>query len=120
MQTRASCASKSSRANEAHVVRRDDRHAAFDGEIERAAADNALRLRARALQLEVVAIAEQREPALERAARIGLAAVEDRAADVAFARAGQRDQDRPAMSAREPAAIDRRDALAAGLPDTSG
>ena len=64
MQTRASCASKSSRAEEAHVVGRDDRHAAARPPDRARRCDVALlALAPGALQLEVVTIAEQREPA---------------------------------------------------------
>ena len=111
MQTRASCASKSSRPDEAHVVGRDDRHAEPDRQLQRARDAVFLARPARALQFEVVAVTEQFEPGLERRARFRSTVAEQRAADVAFARAGQRDQ-ALCRVAIEPRAVQRRAVLA--------
>ena len=76
------------RADEAHVVRGHDRGAVLRRELKRAVDITLLALALRSLQLDVVAIAEQREPAVQSLARLVLATVDERAAEVAFAGAG--------------------------------
>ena len=72
------------RLQEAHVVGRDHRHAALRRQRHGGGDVGLLARPAEALQLDVEAIAEQLEPAIERLLGLALAAVAERAADVAF------------------------------------
>src|SRR5690606_24773754 len=62
--------------DEAHVVRRDDRHCELDRKLERPLDVALLALAPGALQHEVITIPEERQPELERRARVGLPPVE--------------------------------------------
>ena len=96
------------RANEAHVVGRHDRHAVVGRHLQRAVDVALLGFAPRSLQLDVVTVAEQREPAFDGLARLLFAAVHDRATEIAVARAGKGDQPDEVVGA-EPGAIDGRD-----------
>ena len=97
-------------AHEANVVRRNDGHTVFDRESERTPDVALLARLTDALQLEVVAIAEHRKPALEQITRFLIAPAEDGTADIALACRRQRDQSRGVLR-RQPAAIDGRTTL---------
>src|SRR6202030_3574089 len=77
---------------EPHVVGRHHRGAAAAGERERAGNVGLLERPAEALQLEVEATGKQREPRIECALGVGLAGMNQRAADVALGCTGQADQ----------------------------
>ena len=77
---------------EAHVVGRDHGHAARDGEPELSRDALLVPGAPGALQFEIVAVAEQREPRVERAPGLVLAPREQRPSDVAVASARQRDE----------------------------
>ena len=92
---------------EPHVVGRHHRGAAAAGERDRAGNVGLLERPAEALQLEVEASGKQREPRIECTLGVGLAGMNQRAADVALGCAGQADQALE-MSGRQPAALDAR------------
>jgi hypothetical protein len=114
MQTRASWDSKSSRLTNRNVIRRDDGHARADCEVERAGDPLLLPGPPRALQLEVVAIAKEPEPVLERRTRFGDLSRQHGATDIAFACARKRDETAGRI-AIHPGAADRRTVPRASL-----
>jgi hypothetical protein len=83
---------------EAHVVGRDHRHALGGGEGHRGLQVVLLVLAPGPHQLEVIAITEGGQPAVERAFRLVSVACHQQPADVALAPAGQRDQARVGLS----------------------
>ena len=92
MQTRASCASNSSRVQEPHVVRRDDGSGASCDECEHSRDVRFFARPTGALDLEVVPVAEEFLPAREDCIRFGGAAREQGAADIPLRSAGQGNQ----------------------------
>jgi hypothetical protein len=80
------------RAKEADVVGRDERDAAPRGERDRGARAGLFARPARALELEVEAIAEKLEPGVDGEAGASFAAGDELAPDVAVAQVRERDQ----------------------------
>src|SRR5690606_17964686 len=74
------------RANETNVVRGDDGHAACARKLHGGIEIGLFAGASSALQLELVAVAKQAEPEIERCDRFVFAPVEQRSADVAFLR----------------------------------
>ena len=107
------------RLEEAHVVGGDHRHAAARRERHGAGDVGLLERPAEALQLEIETPRQQAEPGSERAFGIRLARVDERAADVAFLGAGQRDQALE-RGHRQPAALDARHAALLALEIGTG
>ncbi len=93
------------RTDEAHVVRRDDRHAARACKLERALEIRFFARPPGALQFEIITIAEQLEPKVERGIGFVVAPVEKRSTDIALLRARQGD-DASERLLVEPSSID--------------
>ena len=107
------------RLEEAHIVGGDYRDAAAAGKVD-GGGDVALFIgAAEALQLDVEAVGKQREPAIESAGGVLLAAVDQCAPDIALGRAGERDQPIERLDG-EPVALDQWARPAAGLRDRRG
>ena len=94
---------------EAHIVGRDHGHAAPRGERHGGGYVAFLIRPPEPLQLDVEAVRKQCEPLIQCALRVLLARVHERPPDIAFHRAGERDQTLE-VSRRQPAAVDHRDA----------
>ena len=92
MQTRASCASKSPGAQEAHVVGRDHRHAAARGQRHRGRHVALLAAATRRAAARGSSGRRTAPPGREQLLGLRLAAGDQRATDVAVGGAGQRDQ----------------------------
>ncbi len=111
MQTRASCDFEVLAFDEAHVICRDHRHAALRRERHGGSNVGLFTRAADSLQLDVITIAKQLEPVIERAFGVLLLAVHERTAHVAFHRARQRDGAGDVLLV-EPGPLDHRNAAA--------
>src|SRR6185312_8677619 len=99
---------------EAHVVGRDQRHPAARGELDRRGQVGGLLGPAEPLQLEVVAIVEQRAPLRQRRLRLRRALAQQCPPHICLHGTRQRDQAAAAL-ARQPVALHERNACR-GLP----
>ncbi len=100
---------------EAHVIGRDNRGRPFVDEREHRTHVFLVARPAGALHFEVIAVAEQREPAVEQRTRLRQPASQQGAADVAFRGAGKRNQSGRRFRI-EPGAADQRTATVLALP----